>query len=372
MNRRNWWERKADEFEDRGGGSMRFKRNTGTVLWVARVSGAVLLLAGLGLIASTERGMTDYRVTTARHGGDVLDLGDQGRPAAGQYGSTTRISGTPKVVEAPRDPEFNVSADTPVLIRHVEMFQWREITLGTVVHYELDWVDRPLDSSRFAQPGGHGNPGAFPIAGRQFDAGRVRMGNFLLSTPLLHALPGSMSVKPDLKNMPANLAATFQLVDDRLVTSARPNSPRLGDLRVSWEAVPLQVLTVVARIDGDSLVPAAHAADGQGFDVQVGDRTLLDVRSDLPEPPGFVPFRRVLSVLLAGIGGLLLAYGSARLRRDGLFGLGIGAIVVGAVAGVMWLGADVPVALAWLAMAACGVGLAVWRSRQTLAPAKRV
>jgi hypothetical protein len=340
------------------------KRKTGTLLWAARAGGAVLLLAGLGLIASTERSVTDYQAVISRHGGKVLDLGDEGRPAAGQYGSTTRISGTPKVVEAPRDPEFNVSADTPVLIRHVEMFQWREVSLGSAVHYELDWVDRPLDASRFAQPAGHANPGAFPIVGRQFDAGRVRLGNFLLSTPLLHALPGSMSVKPDLKSVPANLAATFQLVDDALVSSSRPNSPRLGDLRVTWEAVPLQVLTVVARIDGDSLVPAAHAADGQGFDVQVGDRTLLDVLSDLPEPPAFVVVRRVLSVLLAGLGGLLLAYGSARLRRDGLFGLAVGAIVVGAVAGVMWLGSDIVVALAWLSMAAAGAALGVWRSRQ--------
>ncbi|HXP00444.1 MAG TPA: TMEM43 family protein [Luteibacter sp.] len=337
--------------------------------WGSRLAGAVLLLAGLGLIAWNERRVMDYSVALTRHGGGpVLDLGASGRPAAGQYGALTRVSGMPLIVDAPRDPEFNVRAESPILIRHVEMFQWREITVGGATHYELDWVDRPVDATNFAKPAGHVNPGAFPIQGRQFEAGEVKLGNFKLSETVLRAFPGRVNVSPDEKALPPNLAATFQRVGDALVTSSKPANPRLGDLRVSWEAVPLQSMTVLARIDGDTLVPATPSREGDdGFDVQVGERSLLDVLPALPEPPQAVLLTRIAAFVLATLGAFLLAC-TSRLRRDPLFAIGIGAVVVPAVAGVMWLAGDAMAASVWLLVAVLGAGLAIWRVQQHTAP----
>ncbi|MDR6936639.1 TMEM43 family protein [Luteibacter sp. 3190] len=343
-----------------------YKVKHGGMAWGTRLAGAVLLLAGLGLIAWNERRVMDYAAAIQRHGAPVLDLGAAGRPAAGQYGSQTRVSGMPQIVDAPRDPEFNVRADSPILIRHVEMFQWREITVGGATHYELDWVDRPIDASTFARPAGHVNPGAFPIQGRQFEAGEVKLGNFRLSEKILRAFPGRTTVAPDERKLPANLAATFQRVDDALVTSAKPAHPRLGDLRVSWEAVPLQSMTVLARIDGDTLIPAPAKEGDAGFDVQVGERSLLEVVPALPEPPQAVLPLRVIAFLLSSTGALLLAL-TGRMRRDALFALGIGAVVVSAVAGVMWLAGDAMAASVWLLFAVLGAGLAIWRVQQRTA-----
>lgn len=334
--------------------------------WGTRLAGAVLLLAGLGLIAWNERRVMDYTAALTRHGAPVLDLGASGRPAAGQYGALTRVSGMPQIVDAPRDQEFNVSAVSPILIRHVEMFQWREITVGGATHYELDWVDRPVDATNFAKPAGHVNPGAFPIQGRQFEAAEVKLGNFKLSEPVLRAFPGRVSVPPDEKILPPNLAATFQRVGDALVTSSKPANPRLGDLRVSWEAVPLQSMTVLARIDGDTLVPAPSRDGDNGFDVQVGERSLLDVLPALPEPPQAVLLLRIAAFVLATFGAYMLAC-TSRLQRDPLFALGIGAVVVAAVAGVMWLAGDAMAASVWLLVAVLGAGLAIWRVQQRTA-----
>jgi hypothetical protein len=328
---------------------------------LVRGLGALLVLAGLALAALTEHSVLDYHSAMAQRGNAVLDFGADGRPQAGQFGSTTRVSGLPKIVEQPRDEQFGQHAASPVLLRHVEMFQWREVRVGGAVHYELDWVDRPLDTAGFEQPRGHANPGAFPIEGKQFDAGQVRLGNFVLSTPLLHAMPGSEDLAPDMKAVPPNFAATFQLYEGALVTSAHPASPRLGDLRVSWKTVPLQEITVLARIDGDTLVPAAHPADGgPGFEVQVGDRALLDVAPDMPEPPALVALRRGLALLLVAIGVFVLAE-RLRMHRDPLFALATSAIVVGAITCVLWLGTSMLDAAGWLALALAGIALASWR-----------
>ena len=333
----------------------------------ARVAGAVLLLCALGLIAWNERRVMDYTAALNRHGSPVLDLGAAGRPGAGQYGSTTRVSGMPQVVDAPRDNEFNVRSDTPVLVRHVEMFQWREITVGGNTHYEMDWVDHPIDATGFAKPAGHVNPGAFPIQGRQFEAGEVRLGNFRLATEIVRDFPGRISVPANDKGLPANLAATFTAHDGVLVTSSKPERPRLGDLRVSWEAIPLQEMTVLARIDGDTLVPGKPAQPGDnGFDVQVGERSLLDVLPAIPEPPVAVVAVRGVAYLLAIVGTLLLAWGG-RFGRDILFGAGVGIVAVSAVAGAMWLAGDAMTASVWLLFAVLGGGLAIWRVQQRAA-----
>ncbi|QWT20550.1 TMEM43 family protein [Bacillus sp. NP157] len=332
--------------------------------WGARIAGALLLLCALGLVAWNERRVMDYAAAVNRHGAPVLDLGAAGRPAAGQYGSTTRVSGMPQVFDAPHDREFNVSSDSPVLVRHVEMFQWREITVGGNTHYELDWVDRPIDATGFAKPQGHVNPGAFPVQGRQFEAGEVKLGNFRLASEIVRQFPGRVAVPVTDKALPPNLAATFQAYNGALVTSSKPARPRLGDLRVSWEAVPLQAMTVLARIDGDALVPGKTDQGSEpGFDVQVGERSLLDVIPALPEPPvGVVPVRAV-AYLLAIVGALLLASGG-RFGRDVLFAVGIGVVVVSAVAGVMWLAGDAMAASVWLLFAVLGAGLAIWRVQQ--------
>jgi len=343
-------------------------KHTG-LAWASRLAGAALLLVGLGLIAWNERRVMDYGTAVARHGGAaVLDLGANGRPSAGQYGSLTRVTGVPKIIDAPRDPDFNVRVESTVLVRHVEMYQWREITVGGVTHYEVDWVDRPIDASAFAKPAGHVNPGAFPIQGRQFEAGEVRLGHFRLSTPILRAFPGRVDVAPDEKKLPANFAATFQRAGDALVTSARPDNPRLGDLRISWEAVPVQSMTVLARIDGDTLVPGTPVREGDaGFDVQVGVRSLLDVMPVLPQAPGGVTWVRLAAFLAASLGALLLAC-TSRLRRDVLFAVGTGAVIVASVAGVMWMAGDAMAASVWLLVAVLGAGLAIWRVQQRTSP----
>ncbi|UPG86881.1 TMEM43 family protein [Luteibacter aegosomatis] len=335
----------------------------GGTSWAWRIVGVLLLAAALALLFWNEQRVMAYAAAVTKQGAPVIDLGDEGHPSAGQYGAMTRVNGLPRIVDAPHDDEFGIRAQSPLLVRHVEMFQWREITVGGETHYELDWVDHPVESSRFAKPSGHANPATFPIQGRQFEAGEVRLGHFRLSQPVVRAFPGRVVVAPDEKKLPPNLVATFQRAGDYLVTSGKPDVPRLGDLRVSWEAVPLRAMTVLARIDGDTLVPGEPRRNGPGFEVQIGERTLGDVLPSLPEPPGAVMTLRVLAALVASFGLLLMAAGT-RFRGDALFALGLGAVVVTATGGVLWLRTDVMASSVWLLVAVLGAGLSIWRSQQ--------
>jgi hypothetical protein len=172
-------------------------------------------------------------------------------------------------------------------------------------------------------------------------------------------------VEPDVKSLPANLAATFVPYNGYLVTSANPGDPHRGDLRVSWEEVPLQLVTVVARIDGDRLVPATKTTDGKGFAVEVGDRSLLDMFPGLPEPPTFIYLWRVLAVLLAALGAYLMLSGHRGIQRDFPLSLAVGTLVVSATATVLWLGSDTLPMLCWLLVALLSVLATIWYLRHT-------
>ncbi|MGN2247622.1 TMEM43 family protein [Frateuria sp. GZRR35] len=341
---------------------MRRHLRVGTRALLLRGIGAVLLIAGLGLAAVTERGLLLHHLAAARHGGDVVQAGSRG-PQPGQHGSMVLVSGTPEVTEAPHDPDFNLTVSTPVLSRRVEMFQWREVHVGGDVHYELDWSDELQDTSRFEQPRGHANPKELPLKGQRIMAGKVRVGGFALGPLLVRALPGSETVAPDPSHLPANLAASFSLYHDYLTTSVDPGSPRLGDVRVSWQAVPVQPVTVFAQLDGDRLVRASQA-DDQGYQVQVGDRSLSDVLPDVPDPPEFTVGRRLGAILLAALGAFLLLWERRQRVGDVALALAVGVTAIGAVSCASWLGGDWPPVLSWLALTAAGVLVVVLLHRR--------
>lgn len=331
---------------------------------VLNVLGALLVLAGVGLVAMTARSLLNYRAVAAQHGGEVMDLGAGAQPQAGQHGYMARLVGTPQVVESPHDPEFNLTVNTPVLNRHVEMFQWREISIGDNIHYELDWVDHLIDAGRFRHPGGHTNPASFPLSSKRFMASLVQMGGFQLGPTLVRALPGSSLTTPDPSALPANLAVSFSRYHDYLMTSSNPSDPQLGDVRVSWEEVPLQQMTVIARVDGSRLVAATDAADGKGYQVQVGDVSILDLFPDLPIPPDFLFSQRILSILLAALGSFLLLCAPRNPRHDALLAIGLGALVVGAFASVLWMAGGASMIFGWLAVTLAGLLLTIWRLRR--------
>ncbi|MET0331011.1 MAG: TMEM43 family protein [Dyella sp.] len=330
---------------------------------VLRGLGGLLLLAALVLVASTEHGVMLYRQALDRPGGEVLDLGSAAPAQPLRDGTLVRVSGLPVIAQPPLDVQFNLSADAPVLIRQVEMLQWREVRIGDQLHYEMDWVDRPLASENFSQPAGHRNPGAFPIQGQRFEAGAVRLGGFILAPALVQQLPGSVPVVPHMDALPANLAASFSLHGNYLVTSAQPATPRLGDLRISWRAVPRQVLTVLAAVTAGTLAPISSGEDAHRFDIQLGERPLIDVMPQLPPPPTGVAVRRELAIVLGLLGGALLLWRPGRSLMAQLRGAAAGVLPVAVIGAVIWLGSDRVAVLAWLTLALLALIVLLWRRR---------
>ena len=240
--------------------------------WFARLRSAVagivigiLLVGGAGVLQFWNEGRTLRQQQMLEAGrAEVVSIRAS---AASDYGNRlVHLSDELDAEGQLVDPEFNQLADGLGLRRKVEMFQWRERketreetsvggskTTRTIYRYEQDWDDDLIDSSRFAEPEGHGNPQAMPFQGREWRAETVRLGGLDLAPAVINAVDGWRPMAVQSDRLPANLAATFS-VDDGVLTTVS-GSPRIGDLRVRFMRLPEGPLSVVARLSGNELQP---------------------------------------------------------------------------------------------------------------------
>lgn len=151
-------------------------------------------------------------------------------------GRKIKVSGTLSAPAAARDAELGVSADAVVLLRNVEMYQWREQCAGDNCHYDEVWSSKPIDASKFRVAAGHDNP-RFPFSSARFSSGPIRLGAFAIDPELIieQLTPEKHAVR--VNELPANLAATFRESDGALVTGDDPAHPKPGALRVSYRVV---------------------------------------------------------------------------------------------------------------------------------------
>ena len=324
------------------------------------VLGGVLLLVGLLLLGFTEHADRLRVMGEDALGGFVL-TGSAATPGPAANGKLVLAVGAPEIKAPARDAQFGVAADAPALLRKVEMFQWNETRFGGVRNYDQNWYDHPIDSTAFGDPAAHANPGAFPISAARFDSTGVAVGGFMLAPELVHMIDGPEPFEPDLSHLPPNMAATFQVRDGTLVTSVNSAHPQVGDLRISWMQIVPSYLTVFARDDGGTLVPASNPAGDAIAQVLLGRHSLTDVLTDAPQPPRFKWARRSLALLLAWAGAAMLLP-SAR-RHDRLLALAIAVIPLAVLAAVFWFDVRTLAAAILVLVAAAAVALAVWRWR---------
>lgn len=328
----------------------------------AALAGGCLLVLGLVLLGFTEHADSLRAMGEDALGGFVR-TGAAAVPGAASDGQLVLAVGAPRVETPARDAQFGVAVDAPALVRKVEMFQWNETRFGQR-GYELDWFDHPIDSSTFDDPDRHANPGAFPINGVRFDAPDVTVAGFRLAPELVHKIDGPESFDPDLSQLPPNMAATFQAHDGTLTTSVDLARPKVGDLRISWMRIAPSHLTVFARDQKGTLVPA-HNPEGQPIaQVLIGRHSLTDVLTDAPQPPHFRWARRVLAVLLAWAGVALLL--PPRFRRDRVLPLAIAVVPMAVLAAVFWFDVRAWATAALVAVAVVGAALAAWCTHRDL------
>ncbi|MHB8448449.1 MAG: TMEM43 family protein [Rudaea sp.] len=205
----------------------------GAALWFGR---AHLVKLHLPTLASPPAGVLSVDATH-------IDAANDGR--------RVRISGMLSAGGPARDAQLGLSAAAAVLLRNVEMYQWREHCASAVCNYDTGW-GAPLDSRKFRDPKGHENPPA-PFANAEFPAPGLKLGAFGVDAALLVAQHAPRAYPVTDAGLPPNLAASFNAQDGALYAGGDPAHPQVGMLRVSYRVVPLGAATLEGVQRGSTL-----------------------------------------------------------------------------------------------------------------------
>lgn len=269
---------------------------TSSQSWFSRILGSIKsVLVGLALfiVAFPVLFWNEGRaVQTARSleegAGAVVTVPAEAVNAANE-GKLVHLTGPVSTEGSLADPDLGVEAQGVKLIRVVEMYQWKEEEksetkkkLGggeetvTTYTYEKAWESDPIDSSSFQQTDGHQNPGDFPIQAHTVTADPVHAGAFTLSSEQIGQLSNGQSLpvtEEMLAGVPEPLASQVRVSDGRFYMGEDSASPTVGDVRISFQVVSPDTVSLVGVQTGETFAAYQAEAGDAILMVEEGNQT---------------------------------------------------------------------------------------------------
>jgi hypothetical protein len=247
--------------------------------WGGRIGNAlggilfgIILFLGAFVLLTWNEGRAIKREKTLKAGAEQVVSVSPDEVVAANDGKLIHFSGEALADEAVSDPIFAITVEALKLRRTVEMYQWQETSesetkekLGggeeTVTNYSYKkvWSDVPINSDNFQVTEGHTNPANWPLESETFVAEGIHVGDFDLPPSLVGRIDNFTALTVTAEEAEA-AAQTHNI--DLLLTPAGglywgndPNSPVVGDIRISFEQALPGPVSVIAGQVGQTLEP---------------------------------------------------------------------------------------------------------------------
>ncbi len=272
-------------------------RNVTSVSWFGRMKRSVggflfglLLVVAMVVLLFWNEGRAVQTAKSLGEGASAVVSVAADAIAPANDGKLVHVSGAVTAGSVPTDTDFGVAKPGVRLVRSVAMYQWKETKTTetktkvgggeetvTTYSYGKEWDEQPIVSGEFWQPAGHGNP-PMEIRSRTIQIPEGKLGAFTLDEPVLSRIYDDSELPLTADQLPSVEAAyggtqKVSIVSGRIYLAQNPTNPAIGDYRISYSYVPLGVVSIVAR------------QDGQGFDryqTEAGDRLLMVRSGEVP------------------------------------------------------------------------------------------
>ncbi len=178
-------------------------------------------------------------------------------------GRVIHLAGDTTAPQAIRDGMFGFEVpDALRLYRKVEMYQWvehkssrdRETMTGgtesrTTYTYTKEWSETAHNSNDFREPQGHQNP-AMPAHSEKQNAHGVMLGAYAVGNDVLALLENfTRPIVPQPQD-------GYGVHGELLYKGAAPENPQVGDMRVTFAAVPADAISIIGQQSGNKVVDA--------------------------------------------------------------------------------------------------------------------
>lgn len=273
---------------------------------VALVLGIVMLVSGIILSSVSLRDRIIEISALEKYGANVqirengdFDSNYNGYPII-TYGQLSFDA------DSATDTVFGVTADTAILYRVSEMYQWTEKDGAIVAEWSEELVPSP-DST-------HENPAAFPAntKSNHYTARAVKLGGYSLGADILLML----EEKAKLEDLPNVDTRGFKTNGNYLTNSKDLASPEIGDVRISYEYATADVITIAGKQRSETLVGYGNYGDTNFFLALDGEHTKAEMISALRDiAVDAILWMLILGCVLTALSGLFIFDGFARLTK---------------------------------------------------------
>ena len=237
--------------------------------------GMAMFLLAIPFLAWNENNV--YKVRQGLKEGAKVVQSVPAQPDSSRDQQLIHISGPVTTSRGVSDPVFQLDYDMLRLRRTVEMYQWdedRETRDGkTRYTYDQEWSESHNDSSRF-HSAGHDNPPPPPYSSEDFIANDARLGTYRVEPGQLRSAGGLAGVSN--VQLPSQLIAQGWSGGHGNVWfrgRGTLQSPQIGDVRVTFTALPEGDMSLVGMQQGDRLAPWISSRDTEVLLVERGVQT---------------------------------------------------------------------------------------------------
>ncbi len=336
------------------------------------VVGLVLFVVAFPVLWWNEgRAVTDYK--TIQEGASAAVEAPADRVDPGNDKKLVHLTAQAKAPADLKDPLFGVSSDALRLKRHVEMYQWKEEErkktkkkLGggteTLTKYEHKkvWSSKRIDSDRFHEDARqeYANPSQM-LPGWSETAEDVKLGPYKLPSRMVGGLSNFRKVRAETSNvekLPADVRERSKLYDGSIYIGAQgndnvdPANPRIGDTRITFQAVPEGTVSIIAQQAGDTFQPYTAETGGTISYIKAGSHSADEMFAEAEKKAAMLTWLLRVGGLVLMLLGVMLVFRPLVVVADFVpfIGsiLGMGTFVIGlAIAFPLWL---LTIAVAWL------------------------
>lgn len=273
---------------------------------VALVLGIVLLITGIVLTAVSQNeriieidALEKYADNVYIRADGVVDSSYNGQPII-TYGQITYED------NSAADTLFGISADSVILYRVSEMYQWTEVD-GNVVAV---WSEQILESPDST----HVNPTSYPANTKSshYTARSAKLGDYSLSAEIILMLEETQP----LSTLPKIEVRGFYTDGSYLTNAADVDAPEIGDVRISYEYSPAKIATVAGKQRESTIVGYGNYGDTNFFLALEGQHTKSEMIAGLRDAAvDSVVWMLVLGLVLSAVSGFFIFDGVCRLTK---------------------------------------------------------
>ena len=229
--------------------------------FILLIVGTVLLFWNEGRTVKTTRMLKEAQ-------GVCVELGDIDQVNPDMNGKMIHACGLATTKDILTDGQFGISVNAVKLIRSTEFYQWVEHASSTTKDkigggqetvttytYTKEWVGSPVNSSNFEDPEYKGikNDVLLNLEDQTWQAKNVSFGAYRFPDALISQMNNRTSLIVDIEPEVEDEYKGIIHTDGNVIyLGENPNSPNVGDVRVSYEKVLPGEVSILAQVAGDS------------------------------------------------------------------------------------------------------------------------